>query len=162
MAPPPAWPSIQKPNKKKNSYKGLMGVGREEDTRLTSNWEKDGDRGWIERTRAAFPAPQPCRGARATPSNPGELFGQSGRCRGCEMGRGLVIVNHLGVLGLGQLPHANYPSESLKVWSRHKEAASLTRCLPPTALQQPPTPANQTKGLSPAVREGVNGRDHPW
>lgn len=47
------------------------------------------------------------------------------------MGRGMEVVSHLRGLGLGQLPHADYPSESLKVWSRHKEAASVTSCVSP-------------------------------
>lgn len=78
-----------------------MGVGREEDTRPTSNWERDGDRGGTERDRAAFPAPHPCRGAGATPSNPGELFGRRGRGRGVTRREGwrLSITWVFGGLG---------------------------------------------------------------
>lgn len=51
----------------------------------------------------------------------------------CKMGTGLEVVNHLSGLGLGQLPHADYFSESLKVWSKHKEYASLASQWPPFA-----------------------------
>lgn len=56
-----------------------MGVGREEDTRPTSNWERDGDRGGTERDRAAFPAPHPCRGVGPLPLTLGSCLAEGGR-----------------------------------------------------------------------------------
>ena len=75
------------------------------------------------------------------------------------MRRGLEVVNHLNGLGLEQLPNANYPSESLKVWYRHKEAASVTLYLPslPTATPPPPQPTKQ-KAQAQRCTE-VNGSD---
>lgn len=45
------------------------------------------------------------------------------------MGRGMKVVSDLSGMGLGELPHADYPSESLEVWCRHTEAASVTSCV---------------------------------
>lgn len=91
-----------------------MGVGREEDTSPIWSWERDGDRErepeWL------FQLPSPAE----------ELGGHVLQPQGATGRRGEVAVNHLRGSGLGQRPHANYLSESLKVWSRHKEA----RCLP--------------------------------
>ena len=45
----------------------------------------------------------------------GSCLAEGGGGGGCDQGRGLEVVNHFGVLGLRQLPHANHPSELLKV-----------------------------------------------
>lgn len=51
---------------------------------------------------------------------------------------GLEVVHHLSGLGHGRLPPVYYLSDSLKVWSRHKEAAAFfIRCPTAALLFQP-------------------------
>lgn len=69
---------------------------------------------------------------------------------GCGRGSRLEAVDHLSGLGLGHSPHANYLSESLKVWSRHKEAASLPCCLPSLPSRSPPTASQPNKRPKPS------------
>lgn len=63
------------------------------------------------------------------------------------MRRGLEAVNHFSGLGLGQLPHANYPVSHGKFGVDTKKLL-LSPAAPLHCLWQhpPPSPANYTKG----------------